>query len=297
FSSGGHAQGPPRARPERLAAGLAGKTPGRQHRQETGQGVRRPLEKAGQEPSRHALGAAGQARPPDDAGAGMETDQVKTNHESTKRANPKSEIRNPKSAPGFGFRISDFGFRMCVFVLLPVLILAAPVFGVIERIYPLKAVLDDAQLIFTVTVDKLDPDKPSVVFLVEDDLKGKTPFRKLAVNLTGDAEAKKGKQTPQLLKRLAPKLQLVIFAVKNGTDCVGCGYSNAPWFQLRGQKGAGAAIRWSFNHFEPYLRRTFKGTTKELKQVVVDGLAGTKQPPEPDKKEKPGIGPEVKQAN
>jgi outer membrane protein assembly factor BamB len=235
----------------------------------------------------------------------METEQVKMNHDNTSYKseirNSKSEIRNPK----LGFRISDFGFPLFVFssfrffviVFLPLLILTAPAFGVIERIYPLKAVLDDSQLIFTVTVDKLDPDKPSVVFTVEEDLKGKAPFRKLAVNLAGDAEAKKGKQTPQFLKRLAPKLPLVVFAVKNGKDYIAFGYSNGTWFQMRGTQGDGDAVRWGFNHFEPYLRRTFKGTTKEMKQVVIDGLSGKKKPPEPDKKEKPGIGPEVKKDN
>jgi outer membrane protein assembly factor BamB len=214
----------------------------------------------------------------------METEQVNPNHGS----------RNGRTHENRPILFVLSFFRAFVIVCLPLLVFVSPAFGVIERIYPLKSVLSDAELIFTVKVDALDPDKPSVVFTIDEDLKGKAPFRKMAVNLTGDAEAKKGKQTPQFLKRLAPKLALVIFAVKNGKDYVAFGYSNGTWFQMRGQKGDGEAVRWSFNHFEPYLRRTFKGSTKEMQQAVIDGLSGKKEPPEPDKKEKPGLGPEVK---
>lgn len=49
----------------------------------------------------------------------------------------------------------------------------------------------------------------------------------------------------------------------------------------------------AFHHFEPYLRRTFKGTTAEMRQVIIDGLSGKKAPPY-DPKEKGGFGPELK---
>ena len=55
----------------------------------------------------------------------------------------------------------------------------------------------------------------------------------------------------------------------------------------------GDVLRLPFTHLEPYLRRTYKGTTAEMKQVVVDALAGKAEPPDPNQKEKPGIGPEV----
>jgi outer membrane protein assembly factor BamB len=169
---------------------------------------------------------------------------------------------------------------------------AGPAGAVIEKVPALKDVLADAQYIFTVKVDALDADKPSVVFAVAEDLKDKAEFRRLAVNLKGDAEAEKNKHTPQLLKRLAPDLPLVIFVIRREKSYVTFGYTNGTWFQMRGVTD-GDAVRWSFLHCEPYLRRTFKGSTAELKQVVVDGLSGKKQPPEPELKEKPGLGPEV----
>src|SRR5438270_13069301 len=84
--------------------------------------------------------------------------------------------------------------------------------AVITRLTPLREVLNSEQLIFTVKVAKLDPDKPAVLFQVEEDLKGKAPFRKLPVNLTADSEGQREQHTPKLLKRLADELELVIFA-------------------------------------------------------------------------------------
>ena len=175
------------------------------------------------------------------------------------------------------------------------LLVVRSVGALIDRPYPLKTVLAESQLVFVAEVDKLDKDKLTSVFLVEEDLKGKAPFRRLAINLKGDADAEKGKQTPQLLKRLAPKLPVVVFAAEQEKGYLALAYTNGTWFQMRGDKD-GETIRWSFNHFEPYLRRTFKGTTDEMKQTVSDALSNKKQPPAVDLKEKPGIGPEVKQA-
>src|SRR5205807_9188853 len=90
-------------------------------------------------------------------------------------------------------------------------------------------------------------------------------------------------------------LPLVVFANQLGMLYFVFVYTNGTWFQVKGETVSDAEpVRWSFTHCEPYLRRTFKGTTAELKQVVVDGLAGKKAPPEPDTKEPPGLGPEIK---
>src|SRR5205085_2105152 len=50
--------------------------------------------------------------------------------------------------------------------------------------------------------------------------------------------------------------------------------------------------RWSFDHLEPYLQRTYKGTTADLLDIV----SGKKKAPKPDAKGKPGIGPKAKSA-
>src|SRR5262245_49216446 len=87
-------------------------------------------------------------------------------------------------------------------------LLASPAWAVITGVRPLREVLATEQLIFMAQVEKVDPDKPSAVLEVQEDFKGKAAFRRLPINLTGDSEAKKENHTPQLLKRLAPKLPL-----------------------------------------------------------------------------------------
>jgi outer membrane protein assembly factor BamB len=172
------------------------------------------------------------------------------------------------------------------------LLAPAPARALITRLTPLSGVLAESQFIFTAKVEGVSPDRPAMVLRVDEGLKGKAPFTKMAVNLKGDAEAAKGKQVPQLLKRVAVKLSLVLFVNERGKHYVAFAYSNGTWFQMTGVP-TDDGPRWAFTHFEPYLRKTFKGTTAELRQVVIDGLSGKKAPPAPDKKEKPGIGPEV----
>ncbi|HLJ92183.1 MAG TPA: PQQ-binding-like beta-propeller repeat protein [Gemmataceae bacterium] len=174
---------------------------------------------------------------------------------------------------------------------------AAPAYAVITRLIPLREVLASEQLIFTAKVEKLDRDKPALTLQIRDDLKGKAPFRTLPVPLTPDTQGERAGDTPRLLKRLAPDLTLIVFASQRGKRFTAFAYTEGTWFQMIGQVGDDSAIRWSFTHCEPYLRRTFHGTTAELRQVLVDGLADKKQPPEPDPKEPPGLGPEISSKN
>src|SRR5207248_4344610 len=78
---------------------------------------------------------------------------------------------------------------------------------------------------------------------------------------------------------------LVAFAFTNGT-----------WFQMIAPKklDTDKAVL-AFTHGEPFLRRTFKGTTEEMRKLVLDGLAGKGKLPPVNQKEAPGFGPEVAQ--
>ncbi|MGH7222994.1 MAG: PQQ-binding-like beta-propeller repeat protein, partial [Gemmataceae bacterium] len=169
---------------------------------------------------------------------------------------------------------------------------ATPALAVITRLTPLRDVLRDSTFIVTAKVESVDADKAAMVLVVDRELKGKSKLRKLPIALKGDAEAKRKNHVPQILKRVAPNLPLVLFVLQRDKKYTAFAYSNGTWFQLLGQESDGA-VRWRFTHGEPYLRKTFKGSTAELKKTVVEGLAGKKAPPKPDTKEKPGFGPEV----
>ena len=172
------------------------------------------------------------------------------------------------------------------------LLSAPPANAVITRLTPLRDVLHESTYIVSARVESVDADKPAMVLTIEDHLKGKSPAEKMAVLLKGDAEAKKNKHLPILLKRVAMKLPLVLFILQQDKKYTAFAYTNGSWFQFVGVEADGQ-VRWSFTHGEPYLRKTFKGGTAELKQIVADSLAGKAKPPEPDTREKPGFGPEV----
>src|SRR5262245_18259123 len=111
--------------------------------------------------------------------------------------------------------------------------------AVVTRLTPLSEVLAGQQFIVTAKVDTLSPNRPSVVLVVDEDLKGKAPFRRLPVNLTGDRTAEKDKHTPQLLRRLAPNLPVVIFvnqAGEKGDRFPAFAYTNGTWFHMVGHK-------------------------------------------------------------
>ncbi|VTS04930.1 outer membrane protein assembly factor BamB family protein [Tuwongella immobilis] len=171
------------------------------------------------------------------------------------------------------------------------LLLPMPLLAVITKLTPLKEVLSAEQFIFVVHVTELDPKRPSMILTMQESLKGKPPFERMAVHLTGDSEAVKGQHTEKLLERLAVDTPIIIFSSKRGTRYSGFCFTNGTWFQLLGTADADGKIRWRLLHAEPYLRRTFAGETATLKSILQDALAGKREPPEPDAKAMPGFGP------
>ncbi len=167
------------------------------------------------------------------------------------------------------------------------------VFAAIKKPLPLKDVLEQEQIIVVAEVEKTVPDKPSATFKIIENLKAKSPVEKLAINMTGDSEAQKLKQVPMMFDRLAPGRKLVLFISKNEESYSCFAFTEGTWLQLQGTKD-GEQIRWAFLHGEPYLRRTFAGTTAELTETVKECLAGKRQPPACNDKEPPGYGPIAK---
>lgn len=184
-------------------------------------------------------------------------------------------------------RSTRFAFQLTLSALIG-MSLAAAAYGVIERLTPLANVIADSDHIFLAKIEKVDPARPGMVVNVVEDLKGKPEYRRLAVNLTGDKE----KHTPELLKRVAADQPLVVFVTELDGRQLTLAYANGTWFQLIGTPDGGQ-VRWAFTHCEPFLRRTFKGTTAELEGLVRGVLAGKQKAPSPNKEEPPGFGPEV----
>ena len=131
-----------------------------------------------------------------------------------------------------------------------------------------------------------------MMLVMDETLKGKPGFTKMPVLLVGDKRATKLKEQPDLLDRLGEKLTVVVFISKVEANYAGYVYSNGTWFSINGTV-VDMEIRWSWTHLEPYLRRTFEGTTAEMAKAIRDGLAGKGKPPAANAKAKPGLGPKV----
>jgi outer membrane protein assembly factor BamB len=184
--------------------------------------------------------------------------------------------------------------RPASLALLTLLLLTTASQAVITKLTPLAEVLESEQFIFVAGVDKTDPEKPSAVFKFEKNLKGEAPFERIAVNMTGDDEAKKENDTKTILDRLDATRKVVFFVSKRGKKYNAMAFVEGSWFSVQGTiDDADKTVRWAFLHGEPFLRRTFKGTSAELVKVIEDGLAKKAKPPEPNEKEPKGYGPAV----
>lgn len=167
---------------------------------------------------------------------------------------------------------------------------AAPVLAFIQALFPLQDFIDDCDFLFTATVTTVDTAKPSAIVTVKDALKGDVPFQRIPINLAGD----KQKHTPQLLKRIAADVPLVVGVKRQpGGKFMMLAYTNGTWFQVLGQTDEGQ-VRWAFTHCEIYLRRTFAGTTDELKTTIANVLARKAKAPPPNPRETAGFGPPLK---
>ena len=193
-------------------------------------------------------------------------------------------------------RLLPILFLTLAFFLLP----ASAARAVITASTPLKQQVDGGHFIFIAKVQEVLPDKPAMVLTRAENLKGEAPFERMPINLTGDDEAAKGKHTQVILDRVEKDLPILIFANKRGKKYYAFCYTNGTWFQMEGrveeQEGK-ELVRWSFLHGEPYLRRTFKGSTAELKKIIVDSVKDKKEPPAPNDKEQPGFGEPIKKSS
>src|SRR5205085_1416033 len=98
--------------------------------------------------------------------------------------------------------------------------------ALIAAVMPLQGVIGDSTYIFTVKVDSVDPDKPSMTLVLDEQLKDKAPFKELRVNLEGDADAKKLKHRDILLKRVAKDVTLVVFVVMKKNEYLAFAFTN-----------------------------------------------------------------------
>lgn len=166
--------------------------------------------------------------------------------------------------------------------------------AVITAAMPLKKFEADAVYIVVGKVEKFFPDKPAMLVVITEDIKGKAPFRQLAINCkVADEKTFKDNKIEPLLKRLGPDQEIIFFLDPNGKSYVTFAFTNGTWFQLQGrQVGDKTDVVFGLKSAEPYLRKSFKGTTDELRKLLKENAAKKVKLPELDDKVEPGFGPE-----
>jgi hypothetical protein len=167
---------------------------------------------------------------------------------------------------------------------LVVLCCARPALAVIEALTPLKKFQADATAIVSVKVERLDLEKQTAVLTVEKLIAGEFNATRIPLRLAGDSDG----DPADMLDRLEVGQRLVLFVTETPGQSIGYAYTRGSWFQIIGTR-AGERVVWQFTHAEPYLRRTFHGETHELVELLRAG----KDLPEPDEKEKPGLGAKI----
>src|SRR5436309_6070873 len=116
--------------------------------------------------------------------------------------------------------------------LAAIFLCTVPAHAVIQRAIPLKDVLNGKTFVVVARVEQLDPAKATMVLTIGEVLKGEFPHRRLTVDLRGDALAQKEKQSPQLLERLAPNLEVIVFGMTMPAQTAIHAFTNGTWFTL-----------------------------------------------------------------
>ncbi|MFO0866957.1 MAG: PQQ-binding-like beta-propeller repeat protein [Gemmataceae bacterium] len=180
---------------------------------------------------------------------------------------------------------------------LAFLAVAGTAFAVIMAPLPLVSLIGSADFAFAAKIEKINAEgeRPTVLLEVEDDIKGKFPIRKVPLVFVGDADAKKLDHPAQLLKRMNVGQSVVFFVNKKGTKklviraCV-----DGAWMSIDGSiTGENSAV-YQLLTGEPYLRKTYKGPSDDLRKLLKDHLENKTKLPDLDAKESPGFGPEPK---
>ena len=189
--------------------------------------------------------------------------------------------------------------RLRLIVVFGLLVtIAPPVQAKITTKFTLEQLVELMPIIMTVKVAEVLPNKPGMILVPLDKLRGEFSFERVPVNLTGDMDAKKEKEPALLLERLEKDIPLIVFASRDGQTIDAVAYTNGTWIRLAGvveKDGDKEVTRWRFVHCETYFRRIYKGSTDELLKAIKGGLKGEKLPAYNDK-ESPGYGPPLKKA-
>ncbi len=146
----------------------------------------------------------------------------------------------------------------------------------IRREFTLQEILDACTNVAFGKTESVDAKKQRVIVKLTENIKGKSPFSHIKINV---AVGQKTKQTSpaMLMKKFKVGLPVIIFYQRVGSKLNGLGYVSGTWFQIFGNDNKDKnRVWWNFSHLEIYMHKTFKGSTKDFQKVVRRMVSGEK---------------------
>ena len=114
----------------------------------------------------------------------------------------------------------------------------------------------------------VDKKKQRVIVKVEEDVKGKSNFNQIKINVA--VGQRRNKTSPEkFMKMLEVGNPVIIFYQHNGGAIDSLGHTGGTWFQTRTHVGNNPNVWWTFTHIEIYMHRTFKGSTEDFQNRLL----------------------------
>ena len=166
-----------------------------------------------------------------------------------------------------------------VLIVCVLFLLSGTLCGFIEKLFPLKDIVDQSTHILIGRLSSVDADRKTVVVEVDRALKGEKEFRRVLMNLGAGPDV----HARYLLAHLKQGIPAVIYYKREGNSLASCVHAGDTWFQLFAtDEPDHDKVWWRMSHIEVYLGRTYNGRTQKLLKLTEDIIAGRSEGPKPD---------------
>ncbi|HIE27778.1 TPA: hypothetical protein EYP66_10865 [Candidatus Poribacteria bacterium] len=139
----------------------------------------------------------------------------------------------------------------------------------VERKYALREVINECTNIVFGTLTSVDRKKQRAIVKVEEDVKGKSNFGKIKINVAVGQHRGNLTSPEKFMKALRVGNPVIIFYKYHAGAIDALGHTSGTWFQTRTQVGNNPNAWWTFTHIEIYMHRTFKGSTEDFQQLLL----------------------------
>jgi len=138
----------------------------------------------------------------------------------------------------------------------------------IDRKYTLQEVLDECTNILFGVVESVDKQKQRAVVTVLEDIKGKSLYSNININIAVGQE-RQGSTRKMLLDKLDVVFPIIIFYKKQAASLAGLGHVSGTWFQIKGMdRPEKDKVWWNYTHIEIHMHRTYDGSTEDFQKLL-----------------------------